>query len=91
MLAGNGAYVAALDIAGPIPTVTQYQLASLDDPTRENLEAALGAHDVLPVGRLQPKDVADRALFLVAPSSRHIILGAALNLAVGTNSRYTAE
>ncbi len=66
-----------------------YAWANPDDPTRENLEAALRAYNVLPVGRLQPQDVADGVLFLVTSGSRYIS-GAALDLAAGANSRYTA-
>ena len=85
--------VNAVTPTGVVTALTEneatYAWANPDDPTRENLEAALRAYNVLPVGRLQPQDVADGVLFLVTSGSRYIS-GAALDLAAGANSRYTA-
>lgn len=85
--------VNAVTPTGVVTAMTEneatYAWANPADPTRENLEAALRAYNVLPVGRLQPQDVADGVLFLVAPDSRYVS-GAALDLAAGANARYTA-
>jgi NAD(P)-dependent dehydrogenase (short-subunit alcohol dehydrogenase family) len=47
------------------------------------------SYHALPVGILEPEDIADGVLFLVSPKARHVT-GITLDVAAGANARYTA-
>lgn len=92
-LGPSGITVNAVTPTGVVTAMTSneatYRWANRQNPSEENLEAALRAYNVLPVGRLQPQDVADAVLFLVSPGAR-FITGASIDVAAGANTKYTA-
>lgn len=52
-------------------------------------DEAMRAYNALPVGIIDPSDVADGVLFLVSDRARYVT-GAVLDVAAGANARYTA-
>ena len=61
-----------------------------DDPAwMTGFEALMHQMHTLPVGMLEPEDMAGTAMFLASPAARHIS-GAVIDVAAGMNARYTA-
>ena len=59
------------------------------DEEYRQAEEFMRGYNALPIGILQPEDVADGVLFLVSERARYVT-GAVLDVAAGANARYTA-
>lgn len=66
-----------------------YESTNPSNPTYEGFVQANLAQNALPHPYLVPQDIADAALWLVSPAAR-FVTGAAFDIALGRNARYTA-
>lgn len=65
------------------------QVWSPDNPTSEGLHARMKGSHILPIGLLDPKEIANAAVFLCSPQAS-FITGVALDVAAGSTARNTA-
>ncbi|MBE9042248.1 mycofactocin-coupled SDR family oxidoreductase [Oscillatoriales cyanobacterium LEGE 11467] len=73
------------------PTAVRTQLGGPRTPQEraESDEWLIANYHQLPVGLLEPEDIAGSVVFLVSPAAQHIT-GVTIDVAAGANARYTA-
>lgn len=73
-----------------VPTGVRTGLGGPQTPEqRQAGEQKLREYNALPIGILEPSDVADSVVFLVSPQAKYLT-GITLDVAAGANAKYTA-